>query len=978
MKSNVNSILRTQRGTLLFFIVILLLAPAAVAQPTKKPLAIEIYKLDNGLTVYLNEDHALPSIFGAVAVKGGSTRDPADATGIAHYFEHIMFKGTDSIGTLDYTAEKVYLDSISALYDQLDAATGDEARNKIQAEINRISLKAAEYAIPNELDKILKEMGSTRINAGTSNEEIVYYNIFPTNQVEKWLKVYSHRFIHPVYRLFQSELETVYEEYNMYKDNRFSNVLEEFTLANYPNHPYGVPILGNPDDLKNPSLKKMDEYFRTYYVANNMGLILSGNFNKEDVKPLISKYFGSWRSGEIPPMPGNYSIEPFKGRTVVQKKLSPVKIGIRSYRSVPIGNKDEPVLNVISEILSNQSQTGLMDDLVVNHKLMMLSASSMRFTQTGSEVIIFVPKIVGQSLKSAEKLMEEKLEELKTGRFDDELLEAVKTQIIVNYERNFEDQYSRGYKMITAFVRDRPWQEILDYPEQIKVITREDVVRAAQKYYGPDYLVFYSKTGFQKKAETLKPPFKPIPSVNTGQKSAFAKEVESMPVPETALNFIEYGPPGNESNEVTVTDLNPMTHLYYVKNEVNELFDLSIRFGIGAYEMPILSQTSEYMNLVGTENLPLKKISGALQKLGASYQFFSSQDDFIVHLSGLDANLDKVLELVAGLIYHPKPDETKISNLVITAEARDKIETEEAGSLGQALYMFAVYGNHSRYLNRLTTKEIKKLKTDSLHISLKKATHVETDIHYSGTLGLTELEGILKARLQLDSIRIKSNSPPRQDFRIYDTSVVYFLNDKKAIQSKNYFFLPGEIVKGEDKPYLIAYMEYLDGGMQSIIFQEIREFRSLAYSTGAFTRGAFYEDERVGLSAFVGTQADKSKEAIAVMYHILTTPPEKSDRLDMVKKSLIQSINSDKPGFRSVSSFAEHLIKQHYTTDPRKQWVEAYKRMSFDDIVGLYKGQFYKKPSVITIIGDKEKIGTDWLGGYGKVIEVKKEDIFRK
>jgi len=124
-----------------------------------------------------------------------------------------------------------------------------------QLEINRISIKASEYAIPNEIEKILGEMGGTNLNAGTSNEEIVYFNIFPSNQIEKWLDVYSHRFIHPVYRLFQSELETVYEEYNMYKDDRFSNAFEEYSRAVYPTHPYGVPVLGYPDDLKNPSLK---------------------------------------------------------------------------------------------------------------------------------------------------------------------------------------------------------------------------------------------------------------------------------------------------------------------------------------------------------------------------------------------------------------------------------------------------------------------------------------------------------------------------------------------------------------------------------------------------------------------------------------------------------------------------------------------------------------------------------------------------
>ena len=977
MKFQTKLFSKNRMSLMLALAAILICVSRIYPQEAKSSLETEIYTLKNGLTVYLNEDHALPSVFGAVAVKGGSKRDPADATGIAHYFEHIMFKGTDSIGTLDYQAEKVFLDSIAMFYDQLDADTSTEEKAKIQLEINRISLKASEFAIPNEMNKILEEMGGTAINAGTSNESIVYFNIFPTNQVEKWLRVYSHRFVHPVYRLFQSELETVYEEYNMYKDDRFSNAFEEYTRVLFPNYPYGVPVIGYPDDLKNPSMKKMDEYFNTYYVANNMALILSGNFNSYEVKPLIDEYFGKWRSGEVPPLPGDYKIEPFKGRTVVQEKLTPIKFGIRSYRSVPIGHKDEPLLDVMNSILSNESSTGLLDDLTVENKLMQAGVGSMRFIDAGTEIVVFLPKVVGQSLKKAENLVDEQLENIKAGKFGDDLLEAVKIQFIVNYERRFEDQFSRGYMMTTAFIEQRNWPDVLNYPAKIKQITKEDVVRAAQKYYGPDYLVFYSKTGFPKKPETLKPPFEPIPSVNTDRKSTFAQEIESMPIPEVAPDFIEYGPPGNPSKEVTVVDLEPMAHLYYVDNKVNDLFSLDISFGIGTYEMPILAQVAEYMNLVGTNEMTLKELSGELQKLGASYSIYAGRDEFTVNIYGLDAHLDKILGIVADLIYGPKADAEKIKNLVESAKANEKVESEEPENLGYALYMYATFGDRSPFINRLSSKDVKALKTDALHEALKKAICVEADMHYSGTIGLTELEGILKNRLHLDSITIKSNSPARNDFKIYDKPVVYFLDDKKAIQSKNYFFVPGEIVREEDKPYKNAYMEYIGGGMQSIIFQEIREFRSLAYATGAFIQGSYYPDERTSLSAYVGTQADKTKEAVEVMYKILSTPPEKSDRLDMVKKSLIQSINSSKPGFRSVSHPAANFIKQHYASDPRIAWVEAYKQMSFDDIVRYYNEQYLNKPSVITIIGDKSKIDLDLLGNYGKVIEIKKEDLFR-
>jgi len=977
MKNNCRFFSQVQRRSFLSFAFIFILALASQGQQAKSLLETEIYRLDNGLTIYLNEDHSLPSVIGAVAVKGGSKRDPADATGIAHYFEHIMFKGTDQIGTVDYKSEKVYLDSIAGFYDKLATASVAEEKANIQLQINRLSIKASEYAIPNEIEKILGEMGGTNLNAGTSNEEIIYYNIFPANQIEKWLDVYSHRFIKPVYRLFQSELETVYEEYNMYKDNRFSNAFETFSKAFYPNHPYGVPVIGYPEHLKNPSMNKMNEYFETYYVANNMALVLSGNFNTDEVKPMISRYFGEWKRGEIPPLPAGYKIEPFHGRNLVQERMTPVKFGILSFRSVPLGHEDEPVLDVISGIMSNGSQTGLIDELVVDNKLMQGGTTGIRYIEAGGEMVFFIPKIIGQSLKKAESLVDEQLKNLKAGKFGDELLEAVKTDIIVNYERNFEDQNSRGYMMVMAFVKEKDWKEILEYPDKIKSITREDVLKAAQKYFGDDYLVFYSKTGFPKKPESIKPAFEAIPSSKKDMKSEYAKRIENMPVIETKPDFIEFGKPGMKSNEVTITDLNPLTHLYYTENKVNDLFDLTIRFGIGTYEMPVLNQLAGYMQLIGTDEMSLKEISGNLQKLGASYSFNAGREYFNIRITGLDMHLDKILKLVADLIYNPKPDDSKLKNLYEAIKAEEKMEQDDPETLGLALYMYAVYGDRSPFIKRLSVKEVRELTSDTLLNALNKVIHYEADLHYSGTIGLPELEEKIKSGLSLDLVSIKSNSPVKNEYKEYSVPVVYFLDDKKAIQSKNYFFIPGNPVKEEDKPYMNGYTEYLDGGMQSIIFQEIREFRSLAYSSGANIYHPFYPDEKTSLTAYVGTQADKTREAIEVMHKIINTPPEKSDRIEMVKKSLIQSINSNKPGFRHISESVASYHKKNYTTDPRKQWVEIYKKMNFEDIVDFYNSQFYKKPAITTIIGDKSMICTDWMSAYGTLIEVNKKDIFR-
>ena len=281
--------MRTFKNVLFSALFILICAAQLIAQ-TGGPLTVKQYKLDNGLTVILNEDHSKPQIFGAVVVKAGSKNDPHDATGIAHYFEHIMFKGTDQIGTLNYPAEKVFLDSIVMMYDQLYLTKEEKARHEIQMKINQLSLKASEFAIPNEVDVLLRDIGSSGLNAYTSLEQTVYHNSFPSNQIGKWMDIYSERFRNPVFRLFQSELETVYEEKNMYADNPMSMMFENLLKTFYKKHPYGQQTtIGTIEHLKNPRLSKMMEYFNTYYVANNMALVLCGDFDTEKVIPLIQE-----------------------------------------------------------------------------------------------------------------------------------------------------------------------------------------------------------------------------------------------------------------------------------------------------------------------------------------------------------------------------------------------------------------------------------------------------------------------------------------------------------------------------------------------------------------------------------------------------------------------------------------------------------------------------------------------------------------
>lgn len=275
------------------FLFLLFLSGQLLAQ---RP-SLTSFSLSNGMTVWLNEDHAQPKVFGAVVVKAGAKDCPN--SGIAHYLEHLLFKGTQKIGTTDYAKEKPWLDSISAQYDRLARTTDATRRLAIQRHINDLSIRAADYAIPNEFGNLIDRFGGTGLNAYTSFDETVFHNAFSPQYIRQWCELNAERMRDPVFRLFQGELETVYEEKNMYTDNLLASTAEKAQQIALAGTPYAYPIIGATDSLKNPRLTEMMRFFRERYVPANMGLILCGDIRADSLRPLLERTFGTLQaSGE--------------------------------------------------------------------------------------------------------------------------------------------------------------------------------------------------------------------------------------------------------------------------------------------------------------------------------------------------------------------------------------------------------------------------------------------------------------------------------------------------------------------------------------------------------------------------------------------------------------------------------------------------------------------------------------------------------
>jgi len=951
-------------------LIISILAPSTLfSQVKSENLKIKSYTLKNGLSVYLNPDNSVPNVLGAVVIKTGGKFDPANQTGTSHYLEHMMFKGTDKLGTIDFEKEKSYIDSITVKYDELAKIEDPEARKKVQEEINKLSLEAGEYAIPNELDRTLDQIGSSMVNAFTSEEIVAYFNVFPNNQMEKWLMIYSHRFKNPVFRLFQSELETVFEEKNMYMDDFSSNLIESFYENFYRNHPYGTQtVIGKSEHIKNPSLTNMRKMYETYYVANNMALIISGNFNEEEIIPMIEKYFEEWKSGKIPEYP-EYAETDFDGIEKVVERITPVKVGLMGFRTVPANHQDEIVLTVCSSLLSNSASTGYLDKLGIEGDLLEAMCFSDVRNDHGALVVLYVPKIIGQSHKKAFKIVHNEIMRLHNEDIDPEFLEAVKLNLIKEHQQSLEDPTNRAFLIASLFTSDKKWDEILDYPNQINKITAKDIKRVSELYLNENLLSFQSKMGFPQKDKLEKPGFDPIIPKNSEAKSKFAEKIEKTPESKAKPEFI------NLEEDVKKSEINKGCNLYYVENNINDIFNLTIKFHKGTNHDMQLNQLAEYLQLIGTEKLELTEFNNQLQQLGCSFWIGVEDNYFTVNIDGFDKNFKQSVEIVMSLLKTPQADDSKLNNLTRNASFLRKFENSDTDELASAMFEYGKYGDNSSYLRRMTAKEVKNLSSDDLLNLLSELTYEKYSIHYSGTLNFKDVAETTKKTMTFEQKESKTEFPKFFKRTDYTENTIIFLDDPKALQSKIYFYIQGQPNKPNERAIAKAYNQYFGTGMSAIVFQEVREFRSMAYTAYAVYRPSFFIKDPGYFQAFVGTQCDKTIDAISLMDSLIHQMPIKENRLPNVKSALIQSVNSTKPGWRDLSFQIESWKLQGYKEDPRTMQFKTYIELNFKDIYSFYERNIQRKPMLITIVGNKKNIDMGKLAKFGNIIEVDKKTI---
>ena len=936
-------------------------------------LQVKEYKLRNELTVWLNEDHSQPKIFGAVVVKAGAKDCPN--TGIAHYFEHMMFKGTDKIGTTDYKAEKVLLDNIADKYDILAETKDPEQRAQLQQVINDLSVRAAEYVIPNEFDRLISRYGGTKLNAGTSYDYTLYFNTFSPQYIAQWAEINSERLMNPVFRLFQSELETVYEEKNMYGDAMASMAIEKITERYFYPHPYAYPIIGSAENLKNPRLSEMRRFFEKYYVASNMGLILSGDFHTEEVMPILESTFGRLRTG-TPPRREVVALPPFQGKEKVKVRIPMtfVKILAMGFRGVPANHPDQVALNVAVSLLNNSNGTGFLDKLTVEHKVMGAMAINQSMNEAGILGLLVFPKFLFQSYGAAEKLVWQQIRRVQQGDFSEETFRSLKLEQKREYASKLEDINSRAEVMMRIFSQGKSWQDYLDEVKHIDALTREDVIAVAKKYFTENYLYVTKETGRYPKQALPKPNYAPIIPKNADASSDYVKQLERIPARETIPHFLDF------EQDVCREQLTPLVSLYVTPNSVNDIFSLTLCHGVGRLERKELEKLAAYLPFVATESMGFETFRSKLQELGSTLLFDATDTDFRILLNGFDSHLTETLSLLGDFIRHVKPDEKKLRQLIDEEKVTEKGLFNSSENVADILLEKVMYGDHSRYLTKLSFGEVKKLKGQQLIRCFDEIRRVACDMHYCGSLPVEEVVAAIRQCLPIEDIQIPSNWFYARPLQHLERPTIYLMEMKEVTQSVIYAYMYLEPLGGQRDFHLARlFNSYFGGDMSSLMFQEIREFRSYAYQVSARLKHPplNHVEEPASFVMRLATQADKTVDAMEVLESLVRDMPQRPERVESVKRTIRNWVNNEYPSSRSLSLKIAKFLHEGYQSDPNRDYLEVIEPMRMEEIMDFYERHVQGGQLVYAIVGNSKQMDLKRLARFGEIIKVKKKDIYR-
>lgn len=933
------------------------------------PSKSRFYTLKNGLTVILSPNHIAPNIEFRMSVRAGSNTDPKNATGLAHYLEHLLFKGTDKFGTADWAKEKPLLDKIDALYEKYNKTTDPEQRKEIYKEIDKTSGEASNFSIANEYDKMIAGIGGSSSNAHTWYEETVYNEDFPSNSVDKFLAIQGERFRKPIFRIFHTELEAVYEEKNRGLDNDGRKLNEAMMDLLFPTHNYGQQTtIGTIEHLKNPSLVEIRNYYNKYYVPNNMAAIFTGDFNPDEMIKKVDKTFSYMVAKPVT----LYNPTPEKPLSKIQQVdiYGPSAEMVELYyRGYPENSTQSLMLNLIRSILIN-GKAGLIDiNLNKQQKTLRAGASYQQMKDYGVFSLSAQPK-QGQSLEEASKLLLAQIDLLKAGAFEDGLLKAIVANQKLGFLQAFDSNSNRAENLSNEFILNRgtKWDKSLGEIEASGKVTKAQVVAFAKSFFQDNYVIGFKRKGEDKNTiKVEKPSITPI-NANANLTSPFVKSVLDAPVKPIAPKFLDY-------KKDIVFENAGIAQVLTAKNNDNAIFRMSYRFNLGSNNYKLLSYAASYLPFLGTDKYSAEELSKAFYDIACSYNLNVGSEVATINITGLQENFDQAVKLVEHIFANVKADEQALANLKSSILKNRENAKLNKGQIMNALTSYAQYGSVNPFNNVLSNDEVKNIKAQDLIYLLHNLNNYEHVVTYYGPKDAASFTGEIKKLHPLPTEFTPAAPAKVYTYTTQDSNRVYFAN-YDMVQSEIRWLRNTGLYNKTDAANIEVFNSYFGGGMGSIVFQTIRESKALAYSTFAQYVSPDKANKQYSMIAYVGSQADKMTDAVNGMNELLNDLPQNDKSFEGAKANVINGLETNRVTKDGVFFYYFADQKLGYDYDSRIDLYKELKPINFASIKAFHQAKVAHKPYTYLIVASDQKVKLADMQKFGTVTTLSLEKLF--
>ncbi len=932
---------------------------------TEDPAEFREYVLENGLRLFLAVHRDEPRIQARIAVRAGAALDPPGASGTAHLAEHLLFKGTREIGSLEPEAEEPGLRELAEMY----VREPDNRRG-----MYRLADRLGRYADPLGWDRETAALGVGNGNAYTGYDGTVCMASVPSSALRAWLVLERRRFEEACPRLFSSEVEVVLDELRRIQDDdggRLHDAVME-TLGGV------APVQGRPREAEALTPGGVMAWMRRYYRPGSTALVLSGDLDPEMVLSQVREVWGDWQGlrgwpeglPETPRegLPGGLA-EGLPERREPRELQGPDSEAVQLVWPIPDGgnglSEEQRALAVMAERVLHNEHAGLMDlRLTLEQRVRRGEAALETLPQGGGLVLSAIPR-QGQSLEEAAELLRSVMEDLAAGRWDSRLMEAVVRDIRISRMESREENNLLD-TCAAVFLEGRSWDDWRAFSDRLAGITKEELCRFVSDLLKEEPRGLFKRRGPAPELPARRyPPYTPL-GEGSGGAVGPREGGYGSPYPRLAPRFVRY------DEKIHRETLTKGRRLFTVENRENDLFDFQVIFPRGFCHSSLTLLAAGYLEFSGTRRLSSGELRQEFFYRGLDWGCSMEEEFTFLGITGTADQREGGLAMLRDLADEPQAAPGAFADfLEKLRQERQEVRKSRQNLLEQAMLYRAVSGEISPVRSLFSLTVLDSVSEAEVLEEIRRLWEGPWDLFHYGPPGFPGLslgrKGPAEDREEITG-RGFSVCRPRE------TAVYFYPYDQS--QADIVMVSPGPLLDLSLPAYAAVFYELYGGGSQSLVFREFREIRALGYAGAAEYTVPERPEEPHLLKAQLGLPPDRAAEGIRVMLDLLNQRRVSEAEFSRAREAVLSRLEHERI-LRDDVFWAWYTDRRMgWPGDSRREVYQGVKAMAWDDWEHFMDSRVRQQVFSILLLGRREDFPWKELEKLGPVTEWQEGDLF--